>query len=139
MNYKPFSVVYNCDDCTDELRKTRGCKRNIKKMQLRIDCTCGGIAGCDTCARPLQKGKRKLVSWGWFTINRCPAAFCKDLIISRFLPYYWHWKGTDYMKYPDDRGRIYQPSILLEAFSICNCIAIKREVQEMENAKNLKK
>jgi hypothetical protein len=106
---------------------------------MQIDCTCGGRDGCDICARPVEKGKRKKVSWGWFTINRCPISFADDRIINRVLPYFWHWKGTNNMQYPDNRGRYEQPSKLLEAFSICAFIANKREQIEMENAQKIAK
>lgn len=139
MQYKPFSVIYNCDDCVDLQKKSRGCNRNVKDSNLRIDCTCGGAPGCDICARPLAKGKSKKVSWGWFTINRCPVKYSRDKYIDRFLPYFWHWRGTNCMQFPDNQGRIEQPSKMLEAFSICNYMAQKRENIEIENANKLKK
>ena len=138
LQYKPFSIIYNCGNCDAKQQKIRGCKRRIKNT-LQIDCTCGGVKGCDICARPEHKGKRKKISWGWFTIDRCPIAYTRDYDISRFLPYFWHWKGTNNMMYPDAKGRYFQPSKLLEAFSICAYMANKREQIEIDTANKMSK
>jgi len=139
MQYRPFRALYDCDDCTKDAAKKRGCNRAVKELQIRVDCTCGGIPGCDICARPLNKKTRKKVSWGYFFLNRCPAKYSREKFIDRFLPYFWHWKGTDNMQYPDNQGRIEQPSIMLEAFSICAYVAMKREQAEIENMNKMNK
>jgi hypothetical protein len=121
------------------MKKARGCKRNVNSIKLQIDCTCGGVDGCDICSRPLSKGKRKKISWGWFHINCCPVRFANDVSLNRMLPYFWHWKATNSMMYPDNKGRYLQPSALLEAFSICGFMANKREQIEIDNANKLNK
>lgn len=138
MQYKPFSLAYNCGNCDKKQKKDRGCNRNVKN-NLQIDCTCGGVDGCEICCRPLSKGKRKKISWGWFNINRCPVSFCNDININRFIPYFWHFKATNNMCYPDGQGRYEQPSKLLEAFSICGFMANKREQIEIDNANKMAK
>jgi hypothetical protein len=108
----------------------------MKAINIKIDCTCAGINGCDICTKEIS-GKRQ--SFGYFTITRCPVKFCDDIGINRLLPYFWHWKGTNNMQYPDNQGRYEQPSILLEAFSICGAMANKREQIEIDNAAKLNK
>lgn len=138
MQYKPFSLIYNCANCNDKQKKIRGCKRKTEQ-KTQIDCTCGGLEGCEICRAPANKRNRKKISWGFFHIDRCPVIFCSDKNINRVLPYFWHWKATNSMMYPDNRGRYFQPSGLLEAFSICGFMCNKREQIEIDNANNLRK
>jgi hypothetical protein len=138
MQYKPFSLIYNCSNCSDKQKKVRGCKRKPFE-NLRIDCTCGGSDGCEICRAPVSKGSKKKTSLGYFYIDRCPVSFSNDNDINRMLPYFWHWRATNSMMYPDNRGRYYQPSKLLEAFSICGFMCNKREQIEIDNANNLRK
>ena len=95
--------------------------------------------GCDICRAQEKKGSRKKVSLGYFHIDRCLVSFSSDNDINRMLPYFWHWKATNSMMYPDNKGRYFQPSKLLEAFSICGYMCNKREQIEVDNANNLKK
>lgn len=98
---------------------------------MLVDCSCGGSKECDICG----KGK---TNPGTFEIKRCPVKFVSDSSTNRMLPYFWHWKATNNMQYPDGKGRYEQPSKLLEAFSICAYISSKREQIDLENANKLR-
>lgn len=109
MQHRPHSVQYNCDNCGKEMKKNRGCKRNKRKAFLFLNCICGTASKCSIC-----NGK------GTFGLKCCPVRFSNNTAIDRFLPYFWNWIDTNAMSFPDGRGQIYQPSKLLEAFSICS-------------------
>jgi hypothetical protein len=65
-------------------------------------------------------------------LHRCPAWALRDVSIQSLLPYFFHWRATEFTQFPDGCGRIMQPSMLLEAFSIMNTVAQEREKAEME-------
>ena len=129
MNYEPFSKIFICNNCSKEEKKRRGCKRSIKSGKvLEIDCLCGGNKHCDLC-----KGR------GRFVLKDCPIRVSSDRDTNRFLPFFWHFKATNYMMYPDGLGRLEQPYKLLEAINICSAMVNKREYEEQKKREAMRK
>jgi len=124
MQYGIWHKVYVCSNCSSEMKRNRGCKRPKRNKILEIECVCGGNSHCEIC-----KGENK------FTLKECPAKM-NNASVNRFLPFFWHWKATNYMNFPDGKGRYYQPSVLLEAFSLCANLSGKQEQKEAEKARN---
>lgn len=117
-NNEPFNKIYNCGFCEKEQRKERGCKRKTKNG-LNVDCICGGDKRCDAC-----KGK------GAFRLDRCLKVAASET--SRIAPFFYHYKATNMMAYPDGRGMLYQPNKLLDAFSIMATVQLDREQRAMD-------
>ena len=124
MQYGIWSKIYICSNCSREMKKNRGCKKERKKAILEIECICSGNKKCELC-----KGKNK------FALKECPAKM-NNTSVNRFLPFFWHWKSTNYISFPDGRGRYYQPTKLLEAFSLAANLSNKQEIKEAEKARN---
>lgn len=129
MCYEPFSKIFNCEYCSKEVKKKRGCKRAIKSgAVLDVDCSCGENKKCDVC-----KGR------GRFVLKDCPIRFTQDKDTSRFLPFFWHFRATNYTMYPDGEGRFEQPILLLEALQLCIYLVNKREEAEAKKREAMRK
>jgi hypothetical protein len=76
---------------------------------------------------------------GIFTVNRCPVKYASDPNVNIFLPYFYHWKATNYMMYPDGKGRIYQPTALIEALTLCSIVTNKRDEIESNRREQMNK
>jgi len=98
-----------------------GCVRPTKKPLWVIDeCIhCNGNKDCKYC-----KGKGKIM------VHRCPRCI-QD---SSLIPYFIAWKNSQYIAYPDGRGRIFQPRKLIQAFDILAYYWDKFESQRIKNA-----
>jgi hypothetical protein len=106
------------------MKKNRGCSRKKKHAILEIECICNGNKKCDIC------NGRNIIA-----LKECPAKM-NNASVNRFLPFFWHWKATNYMQFPDGGGRYNQPSTLLEAFAMCAGLSNKQEQKEAEKARN---
>lgn len=62
-----------------------------------------------------------------------------DTEVNRFLPFFWHFKATNYTMYPDGKGRLNQPSKLLEAVQLSMAIVNKREEYEAKKREAMRK
>jgi hypothetical protein len=127
VSYEPHSSLYVCAECTKDEKKSRGCKRNRRKPTGKIKCVCGRSKACNVC-----RGSGEIL------LKKCIRALSKTITSSSTLPYFFHWKATGFMAYPDGRGRMYQPAKLLEAFSVCHSVAARCEEEEMARAMNRK-
>lgn len=121
MQYQPHKVAFDCGDCDKDDKKARGCKKNKRNVVIELKCTCE--SGCKTC------NYTKKIQY-----KRCPRALSLDQWMLIFMPYFWHWKATQYHRYPDGRARIYQPSKMLEALDVCSIIAADREQEALKQS-----
>jgi hypothetical protein len=113
--------IYDCKKCKSGQNKKRGCVRPAKKPVWKIDeCIhCDGDKNCIYC-----KGKGKIM------VHRCPRCI-QD---SSLIPYFIAWKNSQYIAYPDGRGRLYQPKKLIQAFDVLGFYWDKFEAQRNTNA-----
>lgn len=121
VSYEPHATLYNCAGCTREDKKNRGCGKNKRKPTGKIKCVCGRQKKCELCHGS-----------GDILFKKCVRAEAKTLTSSSTLPYFFHWKATGFIAYPDGRGRMYQPAKLLEAFAVCHAVATRCEEEEMK-------
>jgi hypothetical protein len=123
--YKPWTINFNCKQCDKEKKKLLGCKRPKKKQFQyfgnQYKCICDSDPKCEIC-----KGKNLI------QLKQCPMVMLQNKNIGRLLPFFFHFKGTEHTQYPDGRGRIFQPVILLEALNICGVVAARKDKEEMD-------
>lgn len=118
--------VYDCKKCDSYQKKERGCKRNKRRSFLEIECICKGAKKCEICGGQ-KKGNA-------IKVYRCPRVSLLDTSVSRIVPYFYHWLASDFMVFPDGRGRYYQPKKLLNAFDIL--LEIRNREIEIEKEKD---
>lgn len=123
MQYGIWPKIYVCSNCSKEMQKNRGCKRPKRKAILEIECICGGVKSCEIC-----NGMNKIA------LKECPAKM-KNSSVNRFMPFFWHWKATGYMNFPDGTGRYDQCTKLLDAFALCASLSARQEAREAEKAR----
>ena len=124
--FEPHASVYRCDHCDKGLKKSRGCKRPKRKAFTKIKCVCERNKKCGVC-----KGSGEIM------LNRCPAIEANNQSVARLLPFFFHWRATQYAQFPDGRGRLYQSQKMLDAFGVCNSIATRCEKEEMERVQKV--
>ena len=61
---------------------------------------------------------------GVIFVQRCPRAVAKSCAL---LPYFLEYKRSNYIAWPDGRGRLYQPVKLVIAYDILNYYFCKLE------------
>ena len=126
LQHEPFCKIFNCELCKFQGSQERnGCRKEKTEKVLDFDCICDGQKRCRIC-----KGK------GTFPLYRCPVVMANDQAVNLILPFFFHWKATNYMMFPDNKGRIYQPVKMLEAFTLLSFISNKREAIALEKLKN---
>ena len=121
----PHKLVYRCSNCDDEEKIQRGCTGNVEAVVADIDCNCGGVDCCDIC-----RGA------GSFPIYRCPimyAANRETQIIRRFFSL---WRVGGKAHWPDGLPAIDQPTAIVTAFSIMECITQSGESRDMKSEMN---
>ena len=70
-------------------------------------------------------------------MHQCPRVAHRD---SYLLPYFLAYKNSNYLAWPDGKGRLYQPVKLVTAFDVLAFYFDKLEAQQIEIAsKNAKK
>ena len=69
----------------------------------------------------------------------CPVRVSMDKDTNRFLPFFWHFKATNYTMYPDGCGRFEQPTMMLEAFQLAMAMVNKREEYEAKKREAMRK
>ena len=65
---------------------------------------------------------------------RCPRALGND-DESSILPFFFDYRNSDYLAWPDGRGRLFQPSKLVQAFDVL-LDHVNRKI-EKESRKNV--
>lgn len=122
-HYDPYKTYFSCGSCGTEEKKQRGCKRNRRTNVVSgIACICGGELKCEVCNGA-----------GSFSYKRCPQSVFADYSIVRLCQYFFHWKSTEYMQFPDGRGRYFQPSIMLDAFSIMARVSDRKDEERIKS------
>jgi len=122
IQYDPFKQLFNCGNCSDEDKKYKGCDYDLDFAVMSPGCYCDGDNNCDIC-----EGK------GFFELRRCPARVNRKEIVRKLLPFFYHWKATSYVEYPDGGCRLDQPAGLLEAFSLLCNVSTNREIEEIKS------
>lgn len=100
------TLFFNCKNCTKKLKYKYGCYRDKKKDIVWVHEECpycfGKLKKCQFC-----KGLNEI------TFYRCVHKSATDF---KILDYFFEYRK--YCKYPDGRGRYYQPVKLLLSFRI---------------------
>jgi hypothetical protein len=105
---KYYGVVYNCDTCQDQDKKTRGCKDENPDAKMWVDCLCNKHdEACKICN-----------GGGMIRLIRCPRSVFGNRKVSNIIPYFNEWLNSNHMAYPDGRGRYYQSIKLVHAFNV---------------------
>ena len=123
MHYSPFNKMFNCGIC--KYKDTSDCENNVDlDSPLKIECLLchGNDNKCSVCQ-----------GTGVIILNKCPVKIFLIDYVNRFIPYFFEWKNRG--EYPDARGRIFQPTKLINAFGICNMVVMEREEKEAKNAR----
>ncbi len=117
--------IYDCKKCDKRRKKLLGCvrpfkKKNVWKIDECIFCE-GQNKKCRYC-----KGR------GDIFVRRCPRAVAKN---DHLLPYFLEYKRSNYIAWPDGKGRYYQPVKLIQAFDIFSYYFNKFESKQLEEIK----
>ena len=126
-NETTLSEVFNCKNCNDGQKRQRGCKRPFKRKIVWTIDECifceGKNKNCIYCS-----GKGKI------PVRCCPrsTSFSYGL-----LPYFYAYRNSNGLAWPDGRGRLYQPSKLVIAFDLWSFYFNKFESQRIK--KNVSK
>lgn len=51
-------------------------------------------------------------------LSRCPRTVLRDRKVARIVPYFYRWKLTNGMEYPDGNGLLFQPKKLVNSFEL---------------------
>jgi len=100
--------VFRCETCDARMKRLRGCVKPFKRKTVWTIDECIICGGKDKRCR-YCKGKGKI------SVQRCPRTAKEGYAL---LPYYYAYKNSNGLQYPDGRGRWYQPKKLVEAFDI---------------------
>ena len=113
--------IFNCRSCAKEDALKRGCIRPAKTRIWKIDeCYfCGGKN--DLCRYCHGKGE--------IEVRRCPRAAASE---TPLLPYFVAYYNSNYLAWPDGRGRLYQPKKLIAAFDMMTFYFRKLESKRIE-------
>lgn len=100
--------VFRCEVCDSKQKISRGCVKPFKKKTVWTIDECifcnGEEKKCKYC-----KGKGKIF------VSRCPRAYHEN---EALLPYFYAYRTSNNLQWPDGRGRLYQPIKLVMAFDI---------------------
>lgn len=121
--------VFRCETCNTRMKRLRGCVKPFKQKAVWIidECYfCGGKnKKCTFCG-----GKGKI------PVQRCPRTVNEN---RHLLPYFYAYRNSHNLAWPDGRGRLYQPKKLVDAFDIWSFYFNKLEEDKankaVENAK----
>ena len=120
-------MVFNCKNCDKKQKIRRGCKQPFKHKTVWVidECIfCGGKN--KQCIYCMGKGK-------------IPVRCCPRIASSGFglLPYFYAYRNSNGLAWPDGLGRLYQPLKLVDAFDLWSFYFNKFESQRIN--KNAKK
>lgn len=114
--------IFDCKKCESDQKKSRGCKKKKRRPIIEVDCICDGAKKCGIC------GGRK--NGNAVKVYRCPHVSLFDISVSRILPYFYHWIASEFMAFPDGKGRYYQPKKILSAFDILLSVKNRETLKE---------
>lgn len=126
MQYEPWSKIFSCQGCDKLLRKIRACKKsrkrgNIEELPTGLKCICSNNPKCNICGGS-----------GSIAVLQCPAKSQLTQEAIQTLPYFFHWKNTDFLHYPDGAGRLFQPVKMLEAFDVIAGVVARKEKEQLK-------
>jgi len=121
--------VYNCKNCDKKLKRLRGCIRPYKRKVIWTIDECIFCEGKNKHC-PYCKGKGKI------PVHQCPQMVARNPYL---LPYFNAYRNSNYLAWPDGRGRLYQPKKLIQAFDVLNYYYNKLEEKKVaENGSKAK-
>lgn len=126
--------MFNCKQCSVDkrLKKVNGCEKEPSRKLLKkygflyvwttdFCFLCGGLnEKCPEC-----KGSNAQ------PVFRCPRALAKE--VQSLLPYYYDWRKSNHIIWPDGRSRMYQPIKLTRAFDFMDAIVSGYIDEEQKN------
>lgn len=114
---------FRCESCDARKKRLQGCVKPFKRKAVWIIDECvfcdGKNKKCVFC-----KGRGKI------PVQRCPRAFSGNRYL---LPYFYAYRNSNNLQWPDGRGRLYQPKKLVDAFDIWSFYF--RKLEEAETKK----
>lgn len=106
------------------MKKAKGCVRPSKEVVWKTDVcfACWGEdANCKIC-----NGSNAI------SVHRCPRALGRE--VNRLLPFFFDWKESGRLAWPDGSSRLHQPISLSSAFDLLANLCGRYERESIENA-----
>ena len=120
MQYGIWSKIYICSNCSREMKKNRGCKKERKKAILEIECICSGNKKCELC-----KGKNK------FALKECPAKM-NNTSVNRFYLFFGTGSLQIIFRFPMDADDIISLLNCSKRFLWQQISAISRKLKKLK-------